>query len=222
MDLLVCRIRMEPDPLSPVALQGKLVAEISRDDVRELIRTHVAEDVFVDFKQVIFHPDHEKPDDEIDDLLADLIAFANAFGGHIIVGIEDRGDHAWALGPINQAEARRIAMKLKSLAIQHIRPAIVPLEIIPFRMDDFADEWIVIIHIPEGQSKPHMSSFRGQTRFTRRDGNRKRSMTADEIQGLFLAGPQQSALASISRELQSVRALVEDSVTRRHWWQIWR
>jgi hypothetical protein len=26
-------------------------------------------------------------------------------------------------------------------------------------MDDNADKWVVIVHIPEGQAKPHMSSF---------------------------------------------------------------
>lgn len=205
-----------------MALQGKIVAEITRDDIHDLVRTRAPEDSFVDFKQIIFHPAHRRPDVEIDDILCDLVAFANAFGGHIVVGVEDMNDRAWRLSPMPQASARRISTKLKALAIQHIKPPIVPLEIIPFSMSDHADEWIVIVGIPEGQAKPHMSAFGQQTKFSIRDGNRKRSMTAEEVQNAFLAGPQQSALASIYRELQSVRAVVETIRVRpKPWWRLW-
>ena len=203
-----------------MALLGKYVADITRNDIRDLVQTHVTEDAFLDFKEVIFHPKHPKPNEIIDGLLTDLIAFANAFGGHIVVGIEDKRDHAWHFKFMSQDEARRVSIKLKALAIQHIKPPIVPLEIVPFSMNDLADEWVVVVRIPEGQAKPHMSSFLGQTRFVLRDGNRNRSMTADEIQQAFLAGPQQSALASIHTELRSVRALVEaNAVGKRRWWR---
>ena len=206
-----------------MSLQGKLVSEITREDVRELTRSRAAEDLFIDFKEVIFHRDHRRPHDEIDALLTDLVSFANAFGGHILVGVEDRDDCAWQLRPLPQAEARRIATKLKALSIQYIRPAIVPLEIVPFRMEDLRDDWIVIISVPEGQAKPHMSSFGSRTVFSIRDGNRNRAMTVDELQGAFLAGPQQSSLASIYREIQFVRSIVEADVSkpRRRWWKLW-
>src|SRR5262249_6289582 len=111
-----------------MAIQGKFVAEITRDDIRELVQARAPEDVLLDFKEIIFHPRHQKPNEESDDLLADLAAFANAFGGHIIVGIRDKDDRAFELTPATGAEARRIATKLKALAIQHIKPPIVPLE----------------------------------------------------------------------------------------------
>jgi len=192
-----------------MAIQGKFVAEISRDDIRELVQARAPEDVLLDFKEIIFHPQHQKPKEECDDLLADLAAFANAFGGHIIVGIRDKDDRAFELTPTTGPEARRIATKLKALAIQHIKPPIVPLEVVPFSMSGQADEWIVIIRIPEGQAKPHMSAFSKQTRFVIRDGNAKRQMTADEIQKAHLAGPQQTILANLYSELKAVRALVE-------------
>lgn len=198
-----------------MAIQGKFVADITRDDILELVRIHASEDILIDFKEIVFHSKHPSPNDEIDDLMADLVAFANGFGGHIVVGIEDRNDRAWELRPIPIAEAKRIATKLKALAIQHVTPPIVPLEIVPFSMDDNADKWVVIVHIPEGQAKPHMSSFSKQTKFVIRDGDSKRSMTSDEIQRAFLAGPQQSTLANLYQELRAVRALVEENVRGR-------
>jgi len=193
-----------------MGIQGKFVAEITRDDIEELVRTRMPEDVFTDFKETIFH-NHPKPNDEIEDLLADVISFANAFGGSIIVGIQTEDDRAAKLKPIPKADAIRIATKLKGLTIQHVNPPIVPLEIVPFSMSDDKrkDEWVVIVRIPEGQAKPHMSSFSNQTTFVIRDGPRKRSMTADEIQRAFLAGPLQSTLANLFSELRAVRALVE-------------
>ena len=71
-----------------MGIQGKFVAEITRDDILELIASLAPEDVFLDFKEMIFHPGHSKPNDEIEDLMADLTAFANAFGGHIVIGIQ--------------------------------------------------------------------------------------------------------------------------------------
>jgi len=206
-----------------VALLGKYVADITIQDVRELVQTHAAEDAFTDFKEVIFHPKHPKPNEIIHDLLIDLTAFANGFGGHIVVGIEDKRERAWRFKYMPQSEATRVAIKWKALAIQYIQPPIVPLEIVPFRMNHVADEWVVVVRIPEGQAKPHMSSFLSQTRFAIRDGNRNRSMTADEIQKAFLSGPQQSALANINTELRAVRALVEASSPRgRPWWRFGR
>jgi predicted HTH transcriptional regulator len=203
-----------------MAIQGKFVVDIAREDIQELVRTRTPEDVLIDFKEIIFK--HEKPNDEIDDLMADIVAFANAFGGHVIVGIEDKDDRAWRLAPMPMAEAGKIALKLKALAIQHIKPPIVPLEIVPFSMSDAADEWIVIIRIPEGQSKPHMSAFLNETKFAIRDGNRKRYMSADEIQRAFLAGPQQSTLANLYGEIRALRALAEESArSARPRWRFW-
>jgi predicted HTH transcriptional regulator len=205
-----------------VGIQGKFVANITRDDIRELVQTRAPEDILVDFKQIVFHPRHKKPNEEIDDLLADVAAFANAFGGHIVVGIEDRDDRAWQLRPIPIVEARKIATKLKALAIQYLKPPVIPLEIVPFSMSDQADEWIVIIRIPEGQAKPHMSSFSKQTKFVIRDGHAKRHLSADEIREAFLSGPQQSTLANMDRELRAVRALIEENVRQaRPWWKFW-
>ena len=205
-----------------MGIQGKFVADITRDDILELVRTRTPEDILLDFKEVIFHSQHTKPNEEIDDLLADVAAFANAFGGHIIVGIEDRNDRASQLKPIQIVEARRIAAKLKGLAIQHLKPPIIPLEIVPFSMSDHSDEWVVIIRIPEGQAKPHMSSFSKQTKFVIRDGHAKRYLSADEIREAFLAGPQQSMLANLYNELRAVRALVEANVRQeRPWWKFW-
>jgi predicted HTH transcriptional regulator len=117
-------------------------------------------------------------------------------------------------------EARRIATELRALALQYLKPHIIPLEIVPFSISDVADEWIVIVRVPAGQSKPHMSTFSTRTNFVIRDGNGKRQMTWDEIQNAFLAGPQQTTLANLYSELQAVRALIEEGRQRRKpWWQ---
>jgi predicted HTH transcriptional regulator len=205
-----------------VGIEGKFVTDISQDDILELVRTHAPEDILIDFKEIVFHSQHKEPNEEIDDLLADIAAFGNAFGGHIVVGIEDKHDRAWQLKPIAGPAARRIARKLKALSIQYIKPPIIPLEIVPFSMSDQEDQWVVIIRIPEGQAKPHMSSFSKQTKFVIRDGDAKRVLSADEIREAFLAGPQQSALASLYHELRAVRALVESKTAQTQvWWKFW-
>lgn len=198
-----------------MAVQGKLVGQIVPADIRELIEQRYREDGSIDFKQTIFHPLHRRPNEDIDDILADLAAFANASGGHIVIGIEDRDHRAHTLRPHTEAEARRIAVKLRDLAAAHINPRIPQLEIVPFAMDNRQQDWVVIVAIQESQDKPHMSAFLSRCRFPKRVGDGKREMTYHEIQNAFLTGPQQATLARFVGEIEAIKSLLSEVLRSR-------
>jgi predicted HTH transcriptional regulator len=192
---------------------SQFASEIQADDIRDLCTNRALEDLYLDFKKTLF-TGTEPRESEIDDLVADVVAFANASGGHIIVGIDESKHRADTIVPMSFDGARKIAETIRKLASAHIRPPIAFLDAVPFVMDSQEKDWIVIVTIPSGQARPHMVAFHNQTRFVIRDGDNKRSMTYDEIRQAFLAGTQEVAIASIYSEIRVVRALLESSAKK--------
>ncbi|MGC2741643.1 MAG: ATP-binding protein [Candidatus Angelobacter sp.] len=216
--------------------KDQFAAEISAQDIIDLCTNHDAEDISLEFKQNLFTFPGRAPDvqaklldDQIEDTLSDIVAFANAFGGHIIVGIADTLSRAERIAPLSAENATRIAQVIRDRAAVFIRPRLPLLESVPFPMDARQQDWTVVVTIPPGESRPYLSSFRDQTRFTIRDGNRKRAMTAEEIREAILAAPQSTAIAGILSEIRVLRALIEERYSpdqdlkgtkRRSWKQI--
>lgn len=196
-------------------LRNKFVSQISRADILDLIAQRTVEDDYLEFKTELLHP--RKPpkvlEDDKEDLLADLVAFANAAGGLILIGIsEDAQGRASGLAPITGDEAKKLADAVRDLAVAHIKPGTIQLEVVPFQMKEDGSEWIVLIRVPDGIDKPYMSRYRDQTwvSFTIRVGNRKRAMAYEEIQQGFLAGPQEMRMAQIVAEIESIKSLISD------------
>ena len=192
---------------SGVSIRGKLISEISPTDILNLIRERTTEDGFIDFKAELLDP--RKPRGELNkdegDWVADLVSFANAQGGHIIVGIEaDDQERASGLRPMTGDHAKKLADALRDLAIAHVKPNIVQLEIRSVEIT--SAEWIVAAGVPDSERKPHMSSYNQGTRFAMRDGARKREMQYDEIRRLYLSGPEQERMAQIFAEVESINS----------------
>jgi ATP-dependent DNA helicase RecG len=196
-----------------VDLRNKFVSQISRAEILDAIAQRRGEDDYLEFKSELFHS--RKPakvlDDDKEDLLADLVAFANAAGGLILVGIaEDSAGRAETLKAVTGDEAKKLANTVRDLAVAYIKPGILQLEVVPFQMNDDGSEWIVVVRVPDGIDKPYMSTYQDQTRFAIRIGNRKRSMAYEEVQQSFLSNPQQAQLAKIFSEITSIRSLISD------------
>jgi predicted HTH transcriptional regulator len=193
-----------------VPIREKLVSEISPADIFDLITQQTAEDLFLEFKAEILDP--RKPKDRLEfdkgEWAADVVAFANAQGGHILIGVGEEQGRAAKLKPIAGDQAKTLADQLRNVAIDHVKPGIAQLEIAP--MEITASEWIVVARVPHSPYKPHMSSHKGRTQFSLRDGNRKREMAYDEIRELFLAGPQQQRFIRLMSGIESIDSRLAD------------
>jgi len=160
-----------------VPIREKVVSEISAADIFDLITQQTPEDLFLEFKAEMLDPGKPKDKLEFDkaDWVADVVAFANAQGGHILIGLQADGqERAAKLKPIVGDQAKRLADQLRDLAIERIKPSMAQLEVAPIAITP--SEWIVVARVPHSSDKPHISSHNGRTRFTPRDGNRKRDM----------------------------------------------
>lgn len=190
-------------------IRGKVISEISPEDILDLILQGTPEDAFLEFKAELMDP--RKPREQLQanraDWVADVVAFANAEGGHIIVGMEaDDQERASQLKPMTGDWAKGLADSLRDHAIQYIKPRIERLEVRGFEIP--VAGWIVIAGIPYSEAKPYMSSFGNATKFTIRDGNRKREMAYEEIRALFLKGPEQQIRAQFLDEVLSINSRI--------------
>jgi predicted HTH transcriptional regulator len=196
-----------------VALHEKLVSQISRGEINNLVKEGTPEDAFLEFREVLVDPkwSQEKIDDERESVVGDLTAFANAAGGLLIIGVaasQQERPERFASFPGDQA--KKIADSLRDLAIQHIEPKIVGLESVDFQLDEEGAQWIVIARVPPSESRPHRTVYKDRAkRFLTRHQNRKREMTYDEIMRMFQQTPQQQAMARLLFEVESIRAEIE-------------
>src|SRR3989338_2543933 len=126
---------------------------MNKEELRGLIET--GEGYTLDFKEGI-----------PSDLGRHICAFANASGGRIILGVRDDGS---ACGyKLRKADEAKI-----NTTARNLEPSVrVSVE----RVGDFA-----VIHIPEGENKPHSSA--GQ--FYLRIGSTSQQLKRDEIRGFF-------------------------------------
>ena len=114
----------------------------------------------------------------VDSLAAELVAFANAGGGHLIIGVEDDS----SVTGLSREDIARLNQLLSNASSQHVRPPVHPTT----QNMTLAQGMIMVVTVPEGLNKPYMDN---QGRIWVKAGSDKRHVTArEEIQRMFQAG----------------------------------
>lgn len=128
-------------------------------------RIEKGEDSFTQFKREV--TDATK-------LARELVAFSNAEGGVIFVGVDDSGQIA-GLAP---EAIRKLNQLISNSANENVKPPVYPLtEVI-----DIAGEKIVVINVRKGENRPYQTS---QGEFLIKSGSDKRKMSSEELRRLF-------------------------------------
>ncbi len=128
-------------------------------------RIRQGEDSFTQLKEKISN--EEK-------LAEELVAFSNAQGGVIIVGVSDKGV---VLG-LNTDEIRMLNQLLSNTVMSKVKPPINPLT----KLYELDDKKIMVIFIKEGIGKPY-STNKGV--YLKRYGADKRKISEEELKRLF-------------------------------------
>lgn len=85
----------------------KRLADLTRDDIQGLIDRKVAEGQDVEFKSQVsgWQIGGQIPDKSRNSLLKEIVAFANASGGTLVIGIRESSDnpkHADSIAPLER------------------------------------------------------------------------------------------------------------------------
>lgn len=151
--------------------------------LRAIVEARQSENTHLEFKRDVPGRDARG----IQDLLADVSAFANSSGGDLLYGIDEDGEgQAAALVP--QAgnmddEARRV----QNVLMNNIEPRLPGLQVMAVLV---AGGFVLAIRVPQSWGGPHR--VKTNNAFYVRENGRKRPLDVPEIRGLFLRSEQQA------------------------------
>ncbi len=177
----------------PPLLFGKPSELIGADDLQALVDEKCSEGPDLEFKAEA-PGGGERADREF---LADVTAFANARGGHIVYGVREEGGVAEELVGLAEMNFDAAILRLTNLIRDSVSPRLLGLELraIPLANGRFS----VLCTIPRSWSLPHMVRFKGFERFFTRTSAGRHPLDVDELRALFTTG------ATASQSAQSFR-----------------
>ena len=160
-------------------LFSKPINKLEENDLRQLIG-NTREIKTLDYKQAVI----ENTDSDKKEFLADVTSFANASGGHIILGMEEAGGMATSLPGITSIDPDKEILRLEEIIRNGVEPRIygIAIELIKLANGNYA----FIIHIPKSWASPHMVTFRGTSRFYARNSTGKYQLDVHELRHAFL------------------------------------
>jgi hypothetical protein len=161
-----------------------------------LITDAVAEGRELDYKRDAVGDDREARRE----FLRDVSSFANTAGGHLVIGMDERGGVASALVGITVRPFDDEKLRLENLIRDGIEPRLVGVRIkeVPLA----AGGYVLILRIPASWNPPHRVSFGGHNRFYARNSAGAYELSVEQLRSAFLGG------------VETERRLTEFRVTR--------
>lgn len=152
--------------------------EINEKDIRSLIDHSVRENQNLEYKSEFW----KHNDEGTREMLKDITSIANAYGGYIIVGInEDKDGLPIEITEVNNTEKERD--RIISSCLANISPRLVGIKLKVISIDS---KNILIIFVPRGIRSPYMITYKGLYQFWIRHDRQKSRMSVDEIRDTIL------------------------------------
>ena len=123
----------------------------NKADIETLIDNSEKESLFLEYKQEITSGEHSKKE-----ILKDISAFANAEGGHLIIGIKEKDGRAIGIsGTTKNISNQPIEEWIENILISNIRPKLTAVfKVIDIKTDP--NKVVIVIDIPHSSQRPHM------------------------------------------------------------------
>jgi len=162
-----------------VSVFGKPLDVVASTDIEALKSTGAQESQYLDYKRDAYGSDTKE-------LLRDITSFANAYGGEVIVGVEEDGDgRPQSIPGLNEYKLE--CTRYEQSAMTGIDPRIPGLKVYAVPFADPA-KGVIIVSVPRSSRAPHMVTVGGEDRFWRRHGRHKSRMTTADIGESFRFG----------------------------------
>lgn len=152
---------------------------IAEGDLSDLINAEVPEGLTVEYKRDMY----ETSDAERREALKDVSSFANSFGGHIIIGIEESGGIPTKIAGLHNIDHDAHIQRLESLIRDGIEPRITGVKI--RAITTTSDGSVMVIRIPRSWNPPHRVRTGNVNRFYVRNSSGVHEASVDELRVLF-------------------------------------
>jgi len=153
--------------------------DINEATLQQLIANGVSEGREIDYKrdQIGGSDDHKK------EFLKDVSAFANAVGGHLVIGMDEAGGIATNLPGLAGLDADKEILRLESMTRDGIEPRLIGVMIkaVPLTAGGCA----LVIRVPRSWNPPHRVCFKGWNKFFTRNSAGTHEVNVEELRALF-------------------------------------
>jgi predicted HTH transcriptional regulator len=137
------------------------------DDIALLALINKGETSNVQFKANVFN-EHS--------IAQEMVAFANAKGGKILIGVDDK---TWEITGLTHDDLRRLANLLVNAADQHVKdPIFITTETLEVK-----GKIVMIVTVPEGPAKPYKD--KDGLIFLKNGANKRKVTSNEEISRLL-------------------------------------
>lgn len=154
------------------------IADLQEQDLISLVSNGVAERRDLEFKRDL----PGTSDSEIKEFLADATSLANAQGGDLVFGIEDRGGIATGLLGIDGSDVDGTLLRLENIVRDGIEPRLsVKMQWVPLASGRGA----LVLRFPASVAAPHRIRFKNSGRFWTRNSRGKYEMDVQELRHAF-------------------------------------
>lgn len=159
----------------------KDIKNITKEDLKNLVRNHKQEDSFLDFKRDLYG----KTDTDKKELLKDVSAFANGSGGEIIIGIEeDNYSQAKTLCGFTTTNISVEKNRIEQIIMNGLEPKLDTFKVRYIYIGNH--RFVMIIRIEHSPLFPHMVSFQRFNKFYIRKSDKNLLLDVYELRNLFL------------------------------------
>jgi hypothetical protein len=153
--------------------------DITEDNLRELIEVGVPEGLLFEYKRDMYG----KSNDDKKEALKDISSFANSFGGHLIIGIEEQDGIPTNIIPLQNINPDAEIQRLENLIRDGIEPRITGVKIKAITIGSGGST--IVIRIPKSWNPPHRVSARNVNRFYVRNSSGVHEVSVEELRALF-------------------------------------
>jgi predicted HTH transcriptional regulator len=129
------------------------------NDLIELLNAQVPEGLYLDYKRDMYG----NTNDGKQELLKDVSAFANAHGGHLIIGMDEQGGIPIAIDGIATADPDQLILWLEQLMRDGIEPRMPGVRSVPVRLT--SGSYCFVVRVPRSWNPPHRIRLRNVNRF---------------------------------------------------------
>jgi hypothetical protein len=135
-------------------------------------------------------------DNQAREFLKDVTAFANAGGGHLLIGVKEPDEKLSASEQmIGLDDGFNVASKLENLSTSSIDPRISGLLIRPIEFN--GKNSIIVVRVPPSLSRPHMAVHGKHRGFYIRHTEKSTPMSTHEIREAVIASSSTEARANL-------------------------
>ena len=185
--------------------------DITEKDLIGLIEAEVPEGLNIEYKKDVYGGS----DSDKKEFLKDISSFANSYGGHLIIGMEEqKGIPQKILGLKNINQDTEI-QRLENLIREGIEPRITGIRVrpIPIASGDF----VIVLRIPRSWNPPHRVRLKNANKFYVRNSNGVHEASVEELRALFnISASLHDRIQAFRRERLAILSADEGPIKIEH------